>query len=190
MLVVQALEMNSWGGVGVCFFLSFFGFLGWPYLFSFGAIFRCKYFWDEHLCWKILCVSFLRFDCGFFLLSDFEDSRRGDFCWFGFVWGLNACRRMFVEVFLPRNWVGSREKILGIVMATQNLATQSLYESASHPQRDASTFLEFNTQGDVNDYPEFTELCQLIHPLVWNNHIGSGNINFWRELSLWPKIQN
>jgi hypothetical protein len=26
--------------------------------------------------------------------------------------------------------------------------------------------------------------------LFWNNHIGSGNINFWRELSLWPGIQN
>ncbi|CAM6046715.1 unnamed protein product [Sphagnum compactum] len=43
-------------------------------------------------------------------------------------------------------------------MATQNLATQSLYEAASHPQRDASTFLEYNTQGGVYDYPEFTEL--------------------------------
>jgi hypothetical protein len=28
MLVAQALEINSCGGVGVCFFLSFFGFLG------------------------------------------------------------------------------------------------------------------------------------------------------------------
>jgi hypothetical protein len=28
MLVAQALEMNSSGGVEVCFFLSFFGFLG------------------------------------------------------------------------------------------------------------------------------------------------------------------
>jgi regulator of nonsense transcripts 1 len=63
-------------------------------------------------------------------------------------------------------------------MATQNLATQSLYESASHPQRDASKFLEYNTQGDVYDYPDFPELSQPTHPLFWNNHIGSGNMNF------------
>ncbi len=143
---------EGWGFV-FSFLLWFFGS---PHLFSFGAIFRRKYFWDEHLCWKILFVSFLRFDCGFFLLSDFEDSRRGDFCWFGFLWGLNAYRRMFVEVFLPRNWVGSREKMLGFVMATNNLVTHSLYESSSQPQRDASTFLEYNTQGDIYDYPEFS----------------------------------
>ncbi|KAH8947378.1 hypothetical protein BDL97_11G037900 [Sphagnum fallax] len=55
-------------------------------------------------------------------------------------------------------------------MAAQNLAVaQSLYESASQPQGDAFTFLEFNTQGDDYDYLEFTELSQPAHPLVWNN---------------------
>ncbi len=54
-------------------------------------------------------------------------------------------------------------------MAAQNLAAQSLYESASQPQGDAFTFLEYNTQGDEYDYPEFTELSQPAHPLVWNN---------------------
>jgi regulator of nonsense transcripts 1 len=57
-----------------------------------------------------------------------------------------------------------------IAMAAQNLAVaQSLYESASQPQGDAFTFLEFNTQGDDYDYLEFTELSQPAHPLVWNN---------------------
>jgi regulator of nonsense transcripts 1 len=54
-------------------------------------------------------------------------------------------------------------------MAAQNLVAQSLYESASQPQGDAFTFLEFNTQGDDCDYPEFTELSQPAHNLVWNN---------------------
>ncbi|KAH9539277.1 hypothetical protein CY35_15G049600 [Sphagnum magellanicum] len=54
-------------------------------------------------------------------------------------------------------------------MAAQNLVAQSLYESASQPQGDAFTFLEFNTQGDDCDYPEFTELSHPAHNLVWNN---------------------
>jgi hypothetical protein len=44
MLVAQALGINSCGGVGVFFFPFFLWFFGSPYLFSFGAIFRCKYF--------------------------------------------------------------------------------------------------------------------------------------------------
>ncbi len=189
MLVAQALEINSCGGVGVCFFLSFFGFLG--HLFSLVlALFFLQIFlrWTSVLkdlvcvfsslwLWLFLFVWLWRFKERTFLL----------------VWiclGFECVSAHGCEVFLPRNWVGSREKILGFVMATQNLATQSLYESASHPQRDVSTFLEYNPQGDVYDYPEFTELSQRTHPLVWNNHIGSGNMNFWRELSLWPGIQN
>ncbi|GLJ46454.1 hypothetical protein SUGI_0979100 [Cryptomeria japonica] len=43
----------------------------------------------------------------------------------------------------------------------------NIYEPASQGHGDAYTFLEFNTQGDDFDYPEFTELSQPIRPPVW-----------------------
>ncbi|KAL6985835.1 Regulator of nonsense transcripts 1-like protein [Sarracenia purpurea var. burkii] len=45
----------------------------------------------------------------------------------------------------------------------------SLYETASQPDtgNDAYTFLEFNTQGEDFDYPEFQELSQPIRSSVW-----------------------
>lgn len=45
----------------------------------------------------------------------------------------------------------------------------NLYETASQPDTggDAYTFLEFNTQGDDFDYPEFRELSQPIRSSVW-----------------------
>ncbi|PIA32540.1 hypothetical protein AQUCO_04400027v1 [Aquilegia coerulea] len=46
----------------------------------------------------------------------------------------------------------------------------NLYETASQPDTgaDAYTFLEFNTQGDDFDYPEFRELSQPIRSSVWS----------------------
>ncbi|KAJ7517717.1 hypothetical protein O6H91_21G037200 [Diphasiastrum complanatum] len=46
------------------------------------------------------------------------------------------------------------------------MATQS--EAASQSHEDAYTFLEFNTQGDDYDYPEFTELSQPTRSSVWS----------------------
>ncbi|CAK9174342.1 unnamed protein product, partial [Ilex paraguariensis] len=45
----------------------------------------------------------------------------------------------------------------------------NLYETASQPDtgNDAYTFLEFNTQGEDFDYPEFQELSQPIRSVVW-----------------------
>ncbi|KAK2988094.1 hypothetical protein RJ640_023843 [Escallonia rubra] len=45
----------------------------------------------------------------------------------------------------------------------------NLYETASQPDtgNDAYTFLEFNTQGEDFDYPEFQELSQPIRSAVW-----------------------
>ncbi|CAI9095530.1 OLC1v1031511C1 [Oldenlandia corymbosa var. corymbosa] len=45
----------------------------------------------------------------------------------------------------------------------------NLYETASQPDtgNDAYTFLEFNTQGEDFDYPEFPELSQPIRSTVW-----------------------
>ena len=45
----------------------------------------------------------------------------------------------------------------------------NLYETASQPDtgNDAYTFLEFNTQGEDFDYPEFQELSQPIRSSVW-----------------------
>lgn len=45
----------------------------------------------------------------------------------------------------------------------------NLYETASQPDtgNDAYTFLEFNTQGEDFDYPEFPELSQPIRSSVW-----------------------
>ncbi|KAL3497680.1 hypothetical protein ACH5RR_040412 [Cinchona calisaya] len=45
----------------------------------------------------------------------------------------------------------------------------SLFETASQPDtgNDAYTFLEFNTQGEDFDYPEFQELSQPIRSSVW-----------------------
>lgn len=46
-------------------------------------------------------------------------------------------------------------------MATQAVVAHNLYEAATQGTHgDAYTFLEFNTQGDDFDYPEFTELSQ------------------------------
>lgn len=47
--------------------------------------------------------------------------------------------------------------------------TNNLYETASQPDtgNDAYTFLEFNTQGEDFDYPEFPELSQPIRSSVW-----------------------
>jgi hypothetical protein len=99
MLVAQALENNSCGGVGVCFFLSFFGFLGRLFYLVLAQFFIANIS-EMNICversWLSLFFALiLTFSCCLTL------SRRGDFCWFGFVWGLNACRRMFVEDFLP-----------------------------------------------------------------------------------------
>ncbi|KAK9121162.1 hypothetical protein Syun_018779 [Stephania yunnanensis] len=46
----------------------------------------------------------------------------------------------------------------------------NLYDTASQPDTggDAYTFLEFNTQGDDFDYPEFRELSQPIRSSVWS----------------------
>lgn len=45
----------------------------------------------------------------------------------------------------------------------------NLFETASQPDtgNDAYTFLEFNTQGEDFDYPEFQELSQPIRSSVW-----------------------
>lgn len=45
----------------------------------------------------------------------------------------------------------------------------SLYETSSQPDtgNDAYTFLEFNTQGEEFDYPEFHELSQPIRSSAW-----------------------
>ncbi|XP_058084777.1 regulator of nonsense transcripts 1 homolog isoform X2 [Magnolia sinica] len=53
-------------------------------------------------------------------------------------------------------------------MASQTVVP-NLYETASQPDTggDAYTFLEFNTQGDDFDYPEFRELSQPIRSSVW-----------------------
>ncbi|XP_010274588.1 PREDICTED: regulator of nonsense transcripts 1 homolog isoform X2 [Nelumbo nucifera] len=53
-------------------------------------------------------------------------------------------------------------------MAAQTVVN-NLYETASQPDTggDAYTFLEFNTQGDDYDYPEFRELSQPIRSSVW-----------------------
>lgn len=53
-------------------------------------------------------------------------------------------------------------------MAAQSVAS-NLYETASQPDTsgDAYTFLEFNTQGDDFDYPEFPQLSQPIRSSVW-----------------------
>ncbi|KAF8379148.1 hypothetical protein HHK36_028577 [Tetracentron sinense] len=53
-------------------------------------------------------------------------------------------------------------------MAGQAVAN-NLFETASQPDAgdDAYTFLEFNTQGDDYDYPEFRELSQPIRSSVW-----------------------
>ncbi|XP_043716368.1 regulator of nonsense transcripts 1 homolog isoform X1 [Telopea speciosissima] len=53
-------------------------------------------------------------------------------------------------------------------MAAQTVVN-NLYETASQPDTggDAYTFLEFNTQGDDYDYPEFHELSQPIRSSVW-----------------------
>lgn len=54
-------------------------------------------------------------------------------------------------------------------MAAQTVVN-NLYETASQPDtgNDAYTFLEFNTQGDEFDYPEFRELSQPIRASVWS----------------------
>ncbi|CAM6082950.1 unnamed protein product [Calypogeia fissa] len=55
-------------------------------------------------------------------------------------------------------------------MATQAVVAHNLYEAATQPHGDAYTFLEFNTQGDDFDYPEFTELSQpTARPGVWTS---------------------
>ncbi|KAF8380638.1 hypothetical protein HHK36_028127 [Tetracentron sinense] len=52
-------------------------------------------------------------------------------------------------------------------MADQSVVN-NLYETASQPDTgDAYTFLEFNTQGDEFDYPEFRELSQPIRSSMW-----------------------
>ncbi len=61
MLVAQALEINSCGGVGVCFFLSFFGFLG--HLLSLVlALFLVANIFEMNICIKRSCL------CRFFAL--------------------------------------------------------------------------------------------------------------------------
>lgn len=50
-----------------------------------------------------------------------------------------------------------------------NTQPNNLYDTASQPDtgNDAYTFLEFNTQGEEFDYPEFQELSQPIRSSAW-----------------------
>jgi len=52
-------------------------------------------------------------------------------------------------------------------MADKPVSPHNIYEASTQPHGDAYTFLEFNTQGDDYDYPEFTELSQPIRSPVW-----------------------
>uniref|UniRef100_A0A0D6QVX1 Uncharacterized protein n=1 Tax=Araucaria cunninghamii TaxID=56994 RepID=A0A0D6QVX1_ARACU len=53
-------------------------------------------------------------------------------------------------------------------MADQSVSGHNIFEPSSQQAHgDAYTFLEFNTQGDDYDYPEFTELSQPIRSPVW-----------------------
>lgn len=57
--------------------------------------------------------------------------------------------------------------------ALEAVVPHNLYEDAAASQQnhgDAYTFLEFNTQGDDYEYPDFTELSQPVQPSsVWND---------------------
>eukprot|EP01018_Ginkgo_biloba_P005409 Gb_22830 [translate_table: standard] len=63
-------------------------------------------------------------------------------------------------------------------MAAQTVVPNMYETSTQSDGGDAYTFLEFNTQGDDYDYPEFTELSQPIRPsVVWpDNSEGSDHM--------------
>eukprot|EP00252_Welwitschia_mirabilis_P000533 TRINITY_DN10503_c0_g1_i5.p1 TRINITY_DN10503_c0_g1~~TRINITY_DN10503_c0_g1_i5.p1 ORF type:complete len:1206 (+),score=237.50 TRINITY_DN10503_c0_g1_i5:291-3908(+) len=52
-------------------------------------------------------------------------------------------------------------------MADQTVSQNDLYEPSSQSHGDAYTFLDYNTQGEDFDYPEFQELSQPIRSPVW-----------------------
>ncbi|XP_024518735.1 regulator of nonsense transcripts 1 homolog [Selaginella moellendorffii] len=53
-------------------------------------------------------------------------------------------------------------------MSAPSAPSHSIFDAATQSHSDAYTFLEFNTQGDEFDYPEFTELSQPVRPAsVW-----------------------